>query len=89
MHFLNIKECYATDAAENPEINIEAGIILNQSDAIIPRIRPSTFAVHQPVNLSVKGIPFELSSTTQSRDKLYSLNLCCIAAQVAPTQQVL
>jgi ribosomal protein S6--L-glutamate ligase len=48
MHFLNIKECYMRLDAETPEIHYRGGIILNQFDAIIPRIRPSiTFmAVH-------------------------------------------
>jgi ribosomal protein S6--L-glutamate ligase len=41
MHFLNIKECYMRLDAETPEIHYRGGIILNQFDAIIPRIRPS------------------------------------------------
>jgi ribosomal protein S6--L-glutamate ligase len=39
MHFLNIKELRLD--AETPEIHYRGGIILNQFDAIIPRIRPS------------------------------------------------
>jgi ribosomal protein S6--L-glutamate ligase len=39
MHFLNIKECYMR-LDETPEIHYRGGIILNQFDAIIPRIRP-------------------------------------------------
>jgi ribosomal protein S6--L-glutamate ligase len=39
--FLNIKECYMRLDAETPEIHYRGGIILNQFDAIIPRIRPS------------------------------------------------
>jgi ribosomal protein S6--L-glutamate ligase len=41
MHFLNIKECYMKLDATNPEIHYRGGKILNDFDAIIPRIRPS------------------------------------------------
>ena len=41
MHFLNIKECYMKLDAKTPEIHYRGGKILNQFDAIIPRIRPS------------------------------------------------
>jgi ribosomal protein S6--L-glutamate ligase len=40
MHFLNIKECYMRLDAETGN-HYRGGIILNQFDAIIPRIRPS------------------------------------------------
>jgi ribosomal protein S6--L-glutamate ligase len=78
MHFLNIKECYMRLDAETPEIHYRGGIILNQFDAIIPRIRPSiTFygcALTRQFE-ALKCIPQLSSSITQSRDKLYSLQL--------------
>ncbi|MFY7758590.1 MAG: RimK/LysX family protein, partial [Flavobacterium stagni] len=41
MHFLNIKECYMKLDADKPEIHYRGGKILDNFDAIIPRIRPS------------------------------------------------
>ncbi len=41
MHFLNIKECYMKLDATKPQIHYRGGKILNEFDAIIPRIRPS------------------------------------------------
>src|SRR5690606_6395442 len=41
MHFLNLKYCYMKLDAETPEIHYRGGRVLNDFDAIIPRIRPS------------------------------------------------
>lgn len=79
VHFLNIKHCYIKLDAKLPEVHYRGGKKLNHMDAIIPRIRP---------NLTFYGCSlirhFESLGTlclngsdaiTQSRDKLYSLQL--------------
>jgi hypothetical protein len=48
---LNIKVLYAT--GQTPEIHYRGGIILNQFDAIIPRIRPAPFMV-VPLRVNLK-----------------------------------
>ena len=79
MHFLNIKECYMKLDAKTPEIHYRGGIILNKFDAIIPRIRPSiTFygcaLTRQFEALNVYCLNSS-TAITQSRDKLFSLQL--------------
>ena len=79
MHFLNIKECYMKLDAANPEIHYRGGIILNQFDAIIPRIRPSITFYGCALTRQFEALKvYCLNSSkaiTQSRDKLYSLQL--------------
>src|SRR5690554_5904638 len=41
MHFLNLKHCYMKLDAHEPQIHYRGGRVLNDFDAIIPRIRPS------------------------------------------------
>ena len=41
MHFLNLKYCYMKLSASNPEIHYRGGLVLNDFDAIIPRIGAS------------------------------------------------
>ncbi|AWG23167.1 30S ribosomal protein S6--L-glutamate ligase [Flavobacterium faecale] len=89
MHFLNIKECYMKLDAEKPEIHYRGGIILNQFDAIIPRIRPSaTFygctLTRQFEALNVYCLNSSMA-ITQSRDKLYSLQLLLHSGIGIPT----
>lgn len=89
MHFLNIKECYMKLDAQNPEIHYRGGLILNQFDAIIPRIRPSmTFygcaLTRQFEALNVYCLN-SASAITQSRDKLYSLQLLLQSGVDIPT----
>lgn len=89
MHFLNIKECYMKLDAKNPEIHYRGGIILNQFDAIIPRIRPSiTFygcaLTRQFESLSVYCLNSS-TAITQSRDKLFSLQLLLQSGIDIPT----
>lgn len=79
MHFLNIKECYMKLDATAPEIHYRGGRVLNDFDAIIPRIRPSiTFygcaLTRQFEALKVYTLN-SAASITQSRDKLFSLQL--------------
>ena len=79
MHFLNIKECYMKLDAKTPEIHYRGGKILNQFDAIIPRIRPSITFYGCALTRQFEALKvYCLNSSnaiTQSRDKLYSLQL--------------
>ncbi len=79
MHFLNIKECYIKLDATQPEIHYRGGRILNDFDAIIPRIRPSITFYGCALTRQFEALKvFCLNSAaaiTQSRDKLYSLQL--------------
>jgi ribosomal protein S6--L-glutamate ligase len=89
MHFLNIKECYMKLDAQNPEIHYRGGIILNKFDAIIPRIRPSiTFygcaLTRQFEALNVYCLN-SAAAITQSRDKLFSLQLLLQSGIDIPT----
>jgi ribosomal protein S6--L-glutamate ligase len=89
MHFLNIKECYMKLDAKNPEIHYRGGKILNQFDAIIPRIRPNiTFygcaLTRQFESLNVYCLNSSIA-ISQSRDKLYSLQLLLQSGINIPT----
>lgn len=79
MHFLNIKECYMKLDATNPEIHYRGGKILNDFDAIIPRIRPSITFYGCALTRQFEALKVfclnSASAITQSRDKLYSLQL--------------
>ena len=79
MHFVNIKECYMKLDATTPEIHYRGGKILNQFDAVIPRIRPSMTFYGCALTRQFEALKvYCLNSAmaiTQSRDKLYSLQL--------------
>ena len=79
MQFLNIKECYMKLDADTPEIHYRGGKILDNFDAIIPRIRPSITFYGCALTRQFEALKvFTLNSAsaiTQSRDKLYSLQL--------------
>lgn len=89
MHFLNIKECYMKLDAKTPEIHYRGGIILNQYDAIIPRIRPSITFYGCALTRQFEALNvFCLNSSTaitQSRDKLFSLQLLLQSGIDIPT----
>lgn len=79
IQFLNIKNCYMKLDATTPEIHYRGGRILNDLDAIIPRIRPSkTFyactLLRQFESLGVYCLNTS-KAIAQSRDKLRSLQL--------------
>ena len=79
MIFLNIKQCYMKLDAEQPEVHYRGGTILNDLDAVIPRIRPSmTFygcaLTRHFESLGVATLNGS-EAITQSRDKLFSLQL--------------
>ncbi len=79
MHFLNIKECYMKLDATKPEIHYRGGRILDNFDAIIPRIRPSITFYGCALTRQFEALKVyclnSASAITQSRDKLYSLQL--------------
>jgi len=89
MHFLNIKECYMRLDAKTPEIHYRGGKILDQFDAIIPRIRPSMTFYGCALTRQFEALKvYCLNSSTaitQSRDKLYSLQLLLNSGIGIPT----
>ena len=89
MHFLNIKECYMKLDAKKPEIHYRGGKILNEFDAIIPRIRPSITFYGCALTRQFEALKvFVLNSATAitlSRDKLYSLQLLLNSGIDIPT----
>lgn len=79
MFFLNIKNCYMKLDANTPEIHARGGHILNELDAIIPRIRPSITFYGCALTRQFESIGvYTLNSSaaiSKSRDKLFSLQL--------------
>lgn len=79
MMFFNIKNCYMKLDAETPEVHYRGGRILSDLDAVIPRIRPNiTFygcaLTRQFESMGVQTLNTS-QSISQSRDKLFSLQL--------------
>ena len=79
IEFFNIRQCYMKLDAKTPEVHYRGGKILNNLDAVIPRIRPSmTFygcaLTRQFEALNIFCLNSALS-ISRSRDKLYSLQL--------------
>lgn len=79
MVFLNIKHCYMKMDAESPEVHYRGGRVLNDLDAIIPRIRPSMTFYGCALTRQFESMGVYCLNTaaaiTQSRDKLHSLQL--------------
>ncbi|MEB8432139.1 30S ribosomal protein S6--L-glutamate ligase [Cocleimonas sp. KMM 6892] len=77
--FLNMRHCYMKMDAEEPEIHYRGGRLLNDLDAVITRIRPSMtfYGCALARQFESMGIYTTNTSTaiTQSRDKLFSLQL--------------
>ncbi len=79
MVFLNVEHSYMKLDASSPEIRYRGGNILNEFDAIIPRIKPAvTFygcaLIRQFYNLGVYCLN-TAEAITQSRDKLFASQL--------------
>ncbi|MXN89910.1 30S ribosomal protein S6--L-glutamate ligase [Flavobacterium sp. Sd200] len=89
MHFLNLKYCYMKLDADTPEIHYRGGRVLNDFDAVIPRIRPSMTFYGCALTRHFEALKvFCLNSSTaisQSRDKLYSLQLLLNSGIDIPT----
>lgn len=79
MKFLNIKDCYMKLDDEMPEVHYRGGSIIDDLDAVIPRIRLSaTFygcAIARQFESMGVYVQNGASAITQSRDKLFSLQL--------------
>jgi len=77
--FLNARQCYMKLDAEEPEVHYRGGKVLNDLDAVITRIRPSVtfYGTALARQFESMGIYTTNSSAaiTQSRDKLFSLQL--------------
>ena len=79
MYFLDIQQCYMKLDTMFPEIRYRGGKLLNDLDAIIPRIRPSQTFYGCALLRQFESIGIycqnNASSIQQSRDKLYSSQL--------------
>ena len=79
MVFLNIKQCYMKIDATEPQVHYRGGKVLSDLDAVITRIRPSvTFygcALARQFESMEVYTTNSSSAITQSRDKLFSLQL--------------
>ena len=79
MSFLNIKQCFMKLDAIEPEIHNRGGKVIVGLDAVIPRIRPSITFYGAALTRHFESIGvYTLNSSqaiTQSRDKLFSLQL--------------
>lgn len=89
MMFLNIKECYMKLDGAKPEIHYRGGNILNDLDAVIPRIRPSITYYGCALVRHFEALKVfclnDSSAITQSRDKLLSLQLLLESGLDIPT----
>ena len=77
--FLNIRHCYMKIDANEPEVHYRGGTVLQELDAVITRIKPSmTFygcaLTRQFESMGVLTVNGS-AAVTQSRDKLFSLQL--------------
>lgn len=79
IRFFDIRQCYMKLDAERPEVHTRGGILLNDLDAVIPRIRPAItfYGCALTRHFESMGIPPLNTSQaiSRSRDKLYSLQL--------------
>ncbi|THD66698.1 30S ribosomal protein S6--L-glutamate ligase [Robertkochia marina] len=79
IEFYNIRQCYMKLDAQTPEIHYRGGKMLNDLDAVIPRIKPSmTFygctLTRQFESQSVFCLN-KAAAIRQARDKIFSLQL--------------
>jgi ribosomal protein S6--L-glutamate ligase len=79
VEFLDIKQCYIKLDAKTPEVHYRGGRVLNDLDAVIPRIRPSMTYYGCALTRQFESMGVYALNTsnaiTHSRDKLYSLQL--------------
>ena len=79
MYFLNAQQCYVKMDTNTPEIHYRGGKVINELDAIIPRIKPTmTFygcaLIRQFDSIGTYSLN-KAEAISQSRDKLYSSQL--------------
>jgi len=89
MTFFNIQHCYMKLDAANPEVHYRGSAALTDLDAVIPRIKPSiTFygcaLTRQFESMGVYALNSS-AAISQSRDKLYSLQLLLKSGLDIPT----
>ncbi len=79
MVFLDIRQCYMKLDAEAPAVHYRDGRILNDLDAVIPRIRPSMTFYGCAITRHFESLGvYALNNSaaiSQSRDKLFSLQM--------------
>ena len=89
VEFLNIKDCYIKLDGKNPEMHYRGGRILDDFDAVIPRIRPSATFYGSALTRHFEAMGVytlnTASAITQSRDKLYALQLLINSGLPIPT----
>lgn len=89
MRFVNISQCYMNISADNPEIHYRGGQLLDDVDAIIPRIKPAmTFygcAVARQFQSTGVYCLNDSVSISLSRHKLRSLQLLSTKGIPMPT----
>lgn len=89
IEFYNIQQCYMKLDAVSPEVHYRGGRVLNHLDAVITRIRPSLtfYGCALTRQFESMGVYTCNSSeaVTQSRDKLYSLQLMLKSGISIPT----
>lgn len=77
MRFVNISQCYMNISSKNPEIHYRGGELLDDVDAVIPRIKPKMTFYGCAITRQFSSIgAYCLNSSiaiTKSRDKLRSL----------------
>lgn len=89
VQFVNIKHCYVNVSAASPKVYYRGGEILENIDAVIPRIRPSaTFygcALLRQFQLTGAYCLNEASAIARARDKLRSLQNLALNGLHMPT----
>ena len=79
MLFLDIRQCYMKLDANAPAVHYRDGRILNDLDAVVPRIRPSMTFYGCAITRHFESLGvYALNNSaaiTQSRDKLFSLQM--------------
>lgn len=79
IRFFDIRHCYMKLDADSPEVHTRGGIMLNDLDAVIPRIKPAITFYGCALTRHFESMGIAALNTSQavsrSRDKLYSLQL--------------
>ena len=79
IRFFDIRQCYMKLDADAPEVHTRGGILLNNLDAVIPRIKPSVTFYGCALTRHFESMGIQCLNVSQaisrSRDKLYSLQL--------------
>ena len=89
MRFVNISQCYMNISSKNPEIHYRGGELLDDVDAVIPRIKPSMTFYGCAITRQFASIgAYCLNDSipiAQSRDKLRSLQELSVKRIPMPT----